>query len=185
MAQVVIFGPIIAHPRVRSRASPCETCHGNGTGFPPHTSVFLPSESFYKCSTHHHLNATQKGTQAKPGCLDSKLFCMSGGTGHTTVFTYFLSDITESNSFTFFCLIYATESRDRSTFSYPGAIFKLPSTRQTAKGPVSLEVQLFTGLEYQMSSPHCPDRNTNAHAGTSECGHLWKFHITVRGNKII
>jgi hypothetical protein len=29
-----------------------------------------------------------------------------------------------------------------------------------------------TVLEYQMSSPHCPDRTTNAHTGTNECGHL-------------
>jgi hypothetical protein len=52
--------------------------------------------------------------------------------------------------------------------------------RQTAKGPVSLQEQQFTVLEYQMSSPHCPDRTTNAHAGTSECGHLREFNITVR-----
>ena len=53
VAQVVIFDPIIAHPRVRSWGSPFETCHGNGTGFPPRNSVLLQSVLFYKCSTHH------------------------------------------------------------------------------------------------------------------------------------
>jgi len=50
-------------------------------------------------------------------------------------------------------------------------------------GPISLEVQQLTVLEYQMCSPHCPDRTANAHTGTNECGHLRDFDITVTERK--
>jgi hypothetical protein len=40
-----------------------------------------------------------------------------------------------------------------------------------------------TMLQYQTSSPHCPDRTNNARTGISECGHLREFDITVTETK--
>jgi len=134
---------IIAHPRVRSRASPCEMCHGNGTGFlrvlrfschqshsidAPHTTTLMPLRK----ASRHNLVALIHSSSPYQEALD------------TQVCSHIFYQASLSQIHLLFRLIYATESRDRSAFSYPGAIFKLPSTRQTAKGPVSLEVQQLT-----------------------------------------
>jgi len=54
MALAVIPRPLTTETQVWSQFGPCEICggkSGTGWGFPPNTTIFLLSLSFYQCST--------------------------------------------------------------------------------------------------------------------------------------